>query len=517
MGHVPCILLLEWSTTAYRPPSGLFKNCITHLYDLLEYFDVSNRNEKIIGGDFNVNFNKNNSQTSELKKCLAKNTLRQIITDATRIAANETCLDLIMTDSDHIKYSGVLEINISDHLPVFILRKKIKIKSPKCEFKGRSYRNYNKEDFSNRLNQYVWEEFYQMTDVNECWTLIHNRINEILNDMCPIKVFSFSKEKQPWINHELLNQIANRDDALRRARRTGTSDDWVYARKMRNKTKILINRAKMDYYTDQLDDNKDDPRKYWQHIFTVLNKNRTNNKFNLENDDGNVLDQREVPDFINNFFTTIGAKLVNENPKMQQEYKIPIIDDNVELFQLQEVQMDQLIVLLNQIKIFKSSGIDNISARVLKDALLILNSQMLYLINLAIRLSCFPDDWKKGTVIPLPKVNNPTKVGDLRPITLLPIPSKIIEKIVYSQLMNFLENNKYMNDNQYGFRKNKSTTDAAFRFVNDLYSNENQKLLSSAIFIDYKKAFDSISHEILLKKLNSFFISNSVIEWIKSF
>ena len=120
---------------------------------------------------------------------------------------------------------------------------------------------------------------------------IHNRINEILNDMCSIKVFSFSKEKQPWINHELLNQIANRDDALRRARRTGTSDDWVYAMKMRNKTKILINRAKMDYYTDQLDDNKDEPRKYWQHIFTVLNKNRTNNKLNLENDDGNVLDQ----------------------------------------------------------------------------------------------------------------------------------------------------------------------------------------------------------------------------------
>ena len=61
-----------------------------------------------------------------------------------------------------------------------------------------------------------------------------------------------------------------------------------------------------------------------------------------------------------------------------------------------------------------------------------------------------------------------------------------------------------MNDNQYGFHKNKSTTDTAFRFVNDLYSNENKKLLSSAIFIDYKKAFNSISHEILLKKLNSF-------------
>ena len=168
------------------------------------------------------------------------------------------------------------------------------------------------------------------------------------------------------------------------------------------------------------------------------------------------------------------------------------------------------MVLLKQIKVHKSSGLDNISSKVLKDSLITLASQTLYLINLSIRTNRFPNAWNRGTVVPLPKVNNPTKVGDLRPITLLPIPSKLIEKIVYSQMTNFLENNRYMNNNQYGFRKNKSTIDAAFKFVNDLYSNDNNKLITSAVFIDYKKAFDSISHETLLQKLHRFHISNTV-------
>ena len=141
------------------------------------------------------------------------------------------------------------------------------------------------------------------------------------------------------------------------------------------------------------------------------------------------MDQMEVPDFINDFFTTIGAKLVSDNPKMKQknEHNLPDENQNIYLFLLQEIEMGQLMSLLKQIKTYKSSGIDNISSLVLTDALLILNEQLLFIINMLIRSNKLPDAWEKGTVIPLPKVNNPKQVGDLRPITLLSIPSKIME------------------------------------------------------------------------------------------
>ena len=325
-----------------------------------------------------IHFKTNSMQTSEIKKIMARNTLRQLISDPTRLATQHTILDLILTDSECVKHSGVLDINVSDHLPVFLLRKKVHIKTPKCEFIGRSYRKYDKEVFYNRLNQYTWAEYYQKTNVNECWKMIIERINEYLNDTCPVKTFSFSKEKLPWLNHELIVQLVNRDNAIKVARRTGNPDDSVFARKIRNRTKNLINKAKADYYTNQLDDNRDDLRKYWQHIYTILNKNKKDNKLNLQDSNGNSLDQKDVPDFINDFFTSIGAKLVNENPKMTQEYNMPIVNYNMELFQLQNINMDQLMPLLKQIKTYKSSGIDNISSKVLRDALLNLNEQLLF-------------------------------------------------------------------------------------------------------------------------------------------
>ena len=271
--------------------------------------------------------------------------------------------------------------------------------------------------------------------------------------------------------------MANRDEAVKVAERTDATEDEVYARKIRNRTKNLANKAQIDSYNNQLDANSGNQSKYWQHIFTILNKNKNDTKFNWEDDNFVVLDQSEVPNYINAFFfTSIGTKLVDENPKMQVFFKLPEIDNTIELFELQEIQMDQLMSLLKQIKVFKSSGIDNISSQVLKDALFILNNQMLYLINLSIRSGVFPNKWKRSTAIPLPKVNNPIKVGDLHSITLLPIPSKITEKITYGQLMDFLENNTYLNDNQFGFCKNKPTIGAAFKFVNDISSNNNEKL-----------------------------------------
>ena len=85
---------------------------------------------------------------------------------------------------------------------------------------------------------------------------------------------------------------------------------------------------------------------------------------------------------------------------MKQAYISPEVYRNVDFFELHVIQMDQLMLLIGQIKVFKSSGIDNISSCAIKDALTVLNNQLLHLINMSIRTNDFPDDWKKGTVIP---------------------------------------------------------------------------------------------------------------------
>ena len=106
----------------------------------------------------------------------------------------------------------------------------------------------------------------------------------------------------------------------------------------------------------------------------------------------------------------------------------------------------------------------------------------------------FPDSWKIANVIPLQKSGNPADVNNLRPISLLPLPGKILERIVHSQLSTFLENNDLLLTEQGGFHKGKSTIDTVAKFTDDLLLGLNEKEYAIAAFIDLKKAFDTVSN-----------------------
>ena len=116
---------------------------------------------------------------------------------------------------------------------------------------------------------------------------------------------------------------------------------------------------------------------------------------------------------------------------------------------------------------------DTISSRILKDAMKHLHKEFTHLYNISVDHSSFPDDWKIATVIPIPKVSNPDNPNELRPISLLPIPGKILEALVHDQLYTHIESNNLLNNRQYGFRKNISTSMALATLLDDLALNLN--------------------------------------------
>ena len=146
-----------------------------------------------------------------------------------------------------------------------------------------------------------------------------------------------------------------------------------------------------------------------------------------------------------------------------------------------------------------------------------LHKEFTHLYNISVHHSSFPDDWKIATVIPIPKVPNPDNPNELRPISLLPIPGKILEALVHDQLYTYIENNNLLNNRQYGFRKNKSTSMALATLLDDLALNLNDNDPPTAVFIDLKKAFDTLNHEILLNKLTSHGIVGKPLLWIKDY
>ena len=156
---------------------------------------------------------------------------------------------------------------------------------------------------------------------------------------------------------------------------------------------------------------------------------------------------------------------------------------------------------VKKINIRKASGVDYVNSRVMKDFLLYLIPQLKILIDNCLTTGIFPRKWAKGTIIPIPKKGDLQNLSNWRPITLLPILSKIMERVVHRQLMDHLLENNLLSEYQFGFTPGRSTADAVHEMTNNIYASIGRGRLSSCLFIDMRKAFDTVHHGRLLDKL----------------
>jgi retron-type reverse transcriptase len=124
-----------------------------------------------------------------------------------------------------------------------------------------------------------------------------------------------------------------------------------------------------------------------------------------------------------------------------------------------------------------------------------------HLINIILETSIIPADFKIGKVLPIYKSGVKNQFNNYRPITILPIVSKIMERCIYDQLIKHLETNKLLSSRQFGFRKRRSTESAATLLLDDIHRAMDKSQLTGALFIDLSKAFDTISHSAILNKL----------------
>ena len=148
-----------------------------------------------------------------------------------------------------------------------------------------------------------------------------------------------------------------------------------------------------------------------------------------------------------------------------------------------------------------SDGIDSYFIRISCDVITLYITQ---LYSLSFDFGIYPECLKTAKIIPIFKTGLKTEVNNYRPISLLSNFSKFLEKLIYSRLTKFLEKHKILRDNQYGFRENLSTTHAMLDIMIKISCNIKNEKITGLIFLDFKKAFDTMSHDILLLKLDHY-------------
>ena len=474
-------------------------------------------------GDFNVDYQLRSTAKSRLQTLARAFSLEQLITSATRITqSSKSTIDLIFANNIHrVVASGVYSLDISDHSLIFCVIKAGVAKSGGNyrDINYRCYKNYNRHNFKYDLENVDWSFMDSVSDINDTVDNWCNKFLEIADKHAPIKTRRAKcTNRSPWITRELTELMHERDYHQKQAHKTNLEYHWQQFRELRNLVNNQIKLAKSKYYQDSVNANQDNPSNLWKTLNELTSRNKSGtNPSCIIFEEKPVTDQKSIATILNEYFTSIGTKLADKIKNTFRPRSPPPATDLPYSFEFEEVDESFVLRELSLLKTNKATGLDQINAKLLKDSTSTIASSLTKIFNASLLSQTFPDIWKNGKITPLFKSNDPTSPNNYRPITILPIISKIMERIVHRQVYKFLREHNLITSEQFGFRPNLSTNIALTRVTEEILINIDNKLITGAVFIDLRKAFDTVDHTLLIAKLKNIGFSAPVINWFTSY
>ena len=295
------------------------------------------------------------------------------------------------------------------------------------------------------------------------------------------------------MTNEIKNMSYHRDFLKRKAIKHNSTRYHELYKNCRNRVNNLIKDTKAIYFKNKLESTTNS-KEGWRTINLLLNKKSKSTLINeLKIGDSIVTGDKNIATAFNNYFSTIGEKL-SENLSCNNTDPLNYVTPVTEVFELNNITMDELRCEIFKAKAGKSTGLDKISNKLLKAAGETIIGSLSQIFNLSIDTGIFPDDLKHTKVTPLYKSGDKMDCDNYRPISVTSAVAKIFEKLVSRQLNNFLEFHQIVSTNQSGFRTQHSTETALLYSVNQCLVNMDQGLINGLLFLDLKKAFDTVDH-----------------------
>lgn len=521
--HSKSFLVSTW----YRPPNSdmeLLDEC-----DLFFSKCDSENKELLLAGDLNCDVIKNSPDlhTRRLQFLCSLYQIEQLINEPTRVTeTSSTLIDLILTNrQENISSFGVIHLGISDHSLVYAVRKSIMPRSRPTVKEVRDFKNFNKDDFLADLARVPWDVVQDSDDPNECWRVWKLFFHEILNIHAPLRHKRTRKYPIPWITPYIKQLMKNRDFHKKQSIKHASQTHWVKFQAARNKVNIEMRNAKSKFFCDRIEDcvNNVDPKKSWSLINTLLGKNiKSTNISELLVNDTVISDPKLIAESFNEYFINIGPKLAAES-NIDSAGDDPQINDCAgfspdSCFRFSQIDVVSVALTLKNLKASKATGLDKIPAKILKLSSDIIAPSLTAIFNLSLVTGIFVHDWKFARVSPIFKSDDRRKRENYRPISILPIISKVFEKEVFRQVYTYLTKNSLLSNFQSGFRPKHSTLSALIQMCDEWLESMDNGKLTGVIFLDIRKAFDSINHGVLLKKMNDCFgISDMELRWFGSY
>ena len=328
-------------------------------------------------------------------------------------------------------------------------------------------------------------------------------------------------DELPWVGKGLRKCIhkKNRLYKLSLARKDQASIDNY--KKYKNILTMCLRQAEENYYNDILKDKANAIYRMWAMMGPMLNPKKSKQSFRI----AKIVDSSkrvwtsdtDIANTLNNFFCSIGSTINGSVEPTSTHFSTFLKNFNENSFFLKEATCDEVLLEIRQLKPGKSPGVDGIKPELIKQCYEILVNPLTHIYNVSFLTGVFPDIWKVAKVIPIFKKGDRSNVDNYRPISLLSCFEKILERLMYNRMTDFLKKHKILYKLQFGFRENHSTTLALIEVLNEIYSNLDSGKFVLGVFLDLKKAFDTIDHKVLIHKLEHYGFRGVVSKWFASY
>lgn len=492
----------------YRPPNSSIIDFIGAFENSLSEVTVA-CDEVICCGDTNINFlDLNNRKTSLFMDCIDSFNLKQVINSPTRVTGtSSTLIDIILISNGLDCNCGTQALpHISDHYLIYCTLSIPKLKSEPYYQEIRNLKFIDTNHLNELLSITPFENIFNIEDINDKVDYFNNLMITLYDTIAPLKKIKIKRRNPPWLTANVKFMIKLRNNALCRFNNTNNVNHWEYYKSLRNQTNIVIRNEKKQFIERfQVNNNS---KLLWKKLgeLNIYSKSKINHlpeKLNQPND---------INDFFLRHSLVIGEydrellNFYNNNQKLNFESKFSF------------TQVTEIVVykFLLEIK-SKSSGVDLLNIDMLLLCCPFILPYLTDIMNTCLRLNIFPTVWKTARVLPLPKKSNPNEFNDLRPISILPVLSKVLEKIMHFQSLAHLTKYQILPNYQSGFRSKHSCATALLTIVDDILKSTDDGKTTALILLDYSKAFDTISHNILISILNFIGFSDDAQELIISY
>ena len=512
-------------SACYRHPRGNISHFLESLERTLQLPFIPQK--CIIGGDFNIDVLKVDtiSICDDYTKIMLCNNFIPTITIPSRIThSSATLIDNIFVKLpnrllDNKVFSGNLITDLSDHLPNFCI-----IEGTSNTVKDRPLvRFYNKNNFDkfiDSVNNIDMSPILNSDDANSSYDMLSNIVKSCHNTHFPLRRMSRKKlHDKPWITPGIKNSISKKNILYRKYI---TKPSITLKNKLSSYRRILqriIKSTQATYYKNILTSRQTSSRNAWV-VINKLVKGKTNTKspsVDTISYKGSTYSKNiDIANAFNDYFSSVGDTLSQHiNSSISPLHYLKQSEKHT-IF-LSPISVDEVLKYIHSLKPGKAPGIDGIPPKIVRSVGHILAPVLAHIFNLVFVSGIYPDAMKVAKVIPLFKKGDSTQPENYRPISLLCCFDKLLELAIDKRLRQFFNKNSSFYDFQFGFREGHSTSHALQETVNTIRSHLDTGENVMGLYLDLKKAFDTVDHTILLQKLYHYGVRGLAYNVISSY